>query len=58
MPESPTTTAANQLDGILATEAVRLRRLAEAAASAPPAPGKWSGKQALGHLSHRPRLHS
>jgi hypothetical protein len=48
--ESPTTAAANQLDGILRTEPTRLRRLAEAIASAPRAPGKWSPKQVLGHL--------
>jgi hypothetical protein len=48
--ESPTTAAATQLESLLSTEPARLRRLGEAAASAPRAPGKWSAKQVLGHL--------
>jgi hypothetical protein len=42
-------TAADELESILSVTE-RLRTIAEAAASAPRAPGKWSRKQVLGHL--------
>ena len=49
-PDDSVETCLHQLQGILNAYPTRLKGINEAIFSSPPAPGKWSRKQIIGHL--------